>query len=156
MLTSFADEIWIADGKTVSTAGFHYPTRMIVIRLDSGGLFVWSPVQMTPTLKAAVNALGPVTDIVGPNVLHHLFIAEWSAAYPDARLHAAPGLRNKRADLSFHSDLTDTPHSNWVEELDQVVLHGNVIAEDVVFYHRRSRTVIFTDVLQQFLSLIHI
>lgn len=150
MLTPFADEIWIADGDTVSTAGFHYPTRMIVIRLDCGGLFVWSPVTLTSELKESVDALGPVTDIVGPNALHHLFIGEWGTAYPSAILHAAPGLRKKRADLSFHTDLTDAPHPNWAGELDQVVLRGNVLAEDVVFYHRKSRTVIFTDVLQQF------
>ena len=47
--------------------------------------------------RAEVEALGQVTQIVAPNHLHHLFLPDWAAAWPEARLHAAPGLRKKRA-----------------------------------------------------------
>ncbi|TCP73121.1 hypothetical protein [Sphingomonas sp. PP-CE-1G-424] len=36
MLRHFGEEIWIADGPTVSVAGFAYRTRMMVIRLSDG------------------------------------------------------------------------------------------------------------------------
>jgi hypothetical protein len=150
MLTPFGEEIWIAEGdEVVAALGFHYPTRMAVIRLSDGGLFVWSPVALTDGLRAAVDALGPVRHIVAPNSLHHLFVPDWKRAWPAAKLHAAPGLREKRKDIAFDAELGDVPGPDWAGEIDQVVMRGNVITTEVVFFHARSGTALFTDLVQQ-------
>jgi len=130
--------------------GFRYPTRMAVIRLADGGLLIWSPVALAEDLRAELAALGEVRHLVAPNSLHHLFLGEWRAAYPLARLHAAPGLRPRRRDLEFDAELGDAPPSAWAGDLDQVVLRGNRITTEVVFFHRRSGAVLFTDLIQQF------
>ena len=149
ILTPFGTDIWLADGPTVTAAlGFAYPTRMAVIRLAGGGLFVWSPVALTEEVRAAVDGLGPVRHIVAPNSLHDTFLPEWQAAYPQALIHAAPGLRMLRADLRFGSDLGAAPHPDWAGQIDQVVVCGNRITTEVVFFHRASGTAIFTDLLQ--------
>jgi len=148
-MREFGRDIWIADGPEVTVAGFHYPTRMAVIRLSGGALFVWSPIRLTDDLRAAVDGLGTVAHIVAPNSLHHLFLAEWQRAYPDARLYAAPGLRKKRRDLAFEADLDDAPPADWVGEIDQVAMRGNLITTEIVFFHRASGTLLFTDLLQQ-------
>lgn len=150
MLRRFGDEIWTADGPTVSVAGFAYPTRMIVIRLSNGGLFIWSPIALARELQSAIDLLGPVRHIVAPNSLHHRFVGDWQRAYPEARSHAVPQLRAKRADLSWDGDLTDTPAADCSADIDQVVVGGNRITTEVVFFHRRSRTTIFADLIQQF------
>lgn len=150
MLRPFGDEIWIAEGPIAAVAGFRYPTRMAVIRLSDGTLFIWSPVALADGLRAAVDALGPVRHIVAPNSLHHLFIGDWQAAYPDARLYAPPGLRNQRKDIVFDADLDDDPAPEWSGEIDQVAVRGNAITTEVVFFHRNSRTAIFTDLIQHF------
>jgi hypothetical protein len=150
MLTPFGPEIWIADGTSVSTGGFRYGTRTAVIRLTDGGLFIWSPVRLTPKLRAQVDALGTVRHIVPPNSLHHMFVDDWRSAYPDAKLYAPPGLRAKRKDLAFADDLGDEPAAEWAGEIDQTVVRGNRITTEVVFFHRQSATVIFTDLIQQF------
>lgn len=149
MIESFADDIWIASGPTVTGAGgFHFPTRMAIIRLETGGLFVWSPVALTADLRDAVDALGPVEHIVGPNSLHHLFIPDWAAAWPQAQLHAAPGLDTARPDIRFDARLDDAPDPAWAGTLDQVIMHGNAITTETVFFHRPSGTVIVTDLIQ--------
>ncbi|QPF87224.1 DUF4336 domain-containing protein [Bradyrhizobium genosp. L] len=148
-LQQFGLEIWIAEGPCVAVAGFHYPTRMAVIRLADGNLFIWSPVRLTESLGAAVDALGPVRHIVAPNSLHHLFLAEWKRAYPGAVLYVPPGLHKQRKDIAFDADLRDMPSPDWAGQIDQVVVHGNLITTEVVFFHVRSRTVLFTDLLQQ-------
>lgn len=150
MLELFAEEIWIADGPTVINLAFEFPTRMIVIRLSDGALFIWSPITLSPELRIAVDRLGPVRHIVAPNTLHHLFIEEWHRAYPEATLHAVPELRAKRPKLSWGSDLGDRPATEWLNDIDQVVIRGNRITTEVVFFHRCSRTAIFTDLIQQF------
>jgi hypothetical protein len=149
MLKQFDREIWIADGSNVSVIGFHYPTRMAVMRLSGGDLFIWSPVQLTDSLRAAVDALGQVRHIIAPNSLHHLFLPEWAHAYPGAKVYAPPGLREKRKDIEFHADLGNTPSPDWANDIDQVLMHGNVITTEVVFFHIKSGTVLFTDLIQQ-------
>lgn len=149
-LQAFGPEIWIAGGPEADVAGFRYPTRMVVIRLSGGGLFVWSPVALCAGLKAEVEAVGEVRHLVAPNSLHHLFLGEWRQAYPQARLHAAPGLQQRRPDLPFDSELSDTTAPEWIADLDQVVVRGNAITTEVVFFHRRSGSVLFTDLIQQF------
>nr|WP_210162400.1 DUF4336 domain-containing protein [Maritalea myrionectae] len=149
-LEEFAEDIWITDGpEIVAAAGFHYPTRAAVIRLADQSLFVWSPIELDQALRDAVNELGEVKYLIAPNNLHHSFLAEWRHAYPLAKLYAAPGLVSKREDLKFDGILGDTPNMEWVDQIDQVVADGNVLTNEVVFYHRKSRTVLFTDLLQQ-------
>ncbi|WP_315838687.1 DUF4336 domain-containing protein [Bradyrhizobium prioriisuperbiae] len=150
MLKPFGREIWIADGSAVSVAGFHYPTRMAVIRLSDGGLFVWSPIQLPDSLRVEVDALGDVRYLVCPNSLHHVFVDDWRRAYAGARLYAAPGLREKRKDIRFDGDLGDGAIAEWANDIDHVVVPGNLITTEVVFFHRSSGTVLFTDLIQQF------
>ncbi len=150
VLEQFGDEIWIAGGPTVVSAGFRYPTRMVVIRLDDGGLFVWSPVALSPELRAAVDALGKVHFLVTPTKMHHLSLTMWRNAYPGAVLYAAPGSRERRLEIGFDEDLGVEPARGWAGQIDQVIMRGNAIAEEVVFFHRRSRTVLFADLLQNF------
>lgn len=143
-------DIWTALGPHQSTLGFHYPTRMVVIRLADGGLFVWSPIALTPDLQGAVDALGPVRHLIAPNTLHHMSLGDWQAAYPHARTHGAPGLPAKRSDLVFDDALNDTPCPDWAGQIDQCVVQGNAITTEVVFFHRASATVLFTDLIQHF------
>ncbi len=149
-LQSFGPDIWLSAGPEAQVIGFRYPTRMVLIRLGVGHLLAISPVALTPNLKAEIEALGEVRHIVGPNSLHDLFLGEWRQAYPQATLHAAPGLRQVRPDLAFDADLSDTPAPAWGSDLDQVIVRGNRITAEVVFFHRPSSTAIFTDLIQQF------
>lgn len=148
-LTPFGQDIWIADGTTVSVLGFRYPTRCAVIRLKNDGLLIWSPVALTTQLKAEVDALGDVTHLIAPNHFHHLFLSEWQTAYPDAALFGLSGLRTKRSDLRFDGVLSDIADPSWAAELDQAVV-ANKLTPEVVFFHKPSKTVIFTDLIQQF------
>ncbi len=149
-LQSFGPELWIAAGSETSVAGFRYPTRMVVIRLTGGDLFIWSPITLSPDLAAEVEALGAVRHLVAPNSLHHQFLGEWRWAYPRAKLWAAPGLRHRRSDLVFDADLDDAPPPEWAVDIDQVVVQGNAITTEVVLFHRPSGSVLFTDLIQQF------
>jgi hypothetical protein len=149
-LLQFGPEIWIADGPVTSFHGFAYPTRMAVIRLSDGSLFVWSPVALSGSLRAAVDVLGPVRSLVSPNALHHLFLAEWKSAYPEARLYASPRLRGKRKDLAFDAALAEAPEPEWAADIDQVVLHGSFFLTEVVFFHRHSHTALLADLIQNF------
>jgi len=150
VLEQFGDDIWTIGGATVEAFGFHYPTRMAIIRLAGDNLFVWSPISLSDELRIEVDALGKVGHIVAPNSLHHLSLPEWQDAYPNAKLYASPKLREKRKDIDFDDDLGEEPNPEWAGEIDQVLMRGNLITTEVVFFHIKSGTVIFTDLVQQF------
>jgi hypothetical protein len=150
MPTVVGQDIWIEDGPTVSFFGFPYPTRMTLVRLQDGSLWVCSPIQLTETLAREVTALGPVRHLVSPNKIHHLYLGEWRQRWPSARLYASPGLVRRRRDLRFDAELRDEPDPAWAACIDQVIFHGSPVLEEVVFFHRPSRTAIFTDLIQRF------
>lgn len=151
VLEEFGPSLYAADGPTVSFHGFPYPTRMAVAQLPDGDLWVWSPIALSEQLVREVEALGTVNHIVSPNRLHHRFLREWALRWPNALLHAPPGLAWKRPDLHFDSELSDQPDGSWATgEIDQVVFRGSLAMEEMVFFHRASRTAIFGDLIQRF------
>lgn len=151
MLKVFGPDIWISDGPVVTAAaGFHYPTRMTVIRLSNGDLVLWSPIAISESLSAAVRELGPVSYLVPPNSLHHTFLGEWQLAYPNAKVFAPPGLRQKRQDIRFDGDFNDCPVAAWAGAIDTAIVRGNRLTTEIVCFHHPSRTAIFTDLLQHF------
>ena len=148
-LQNIGDEIWIADGPTVSFYGFPYSTRMAVVRLGGGDLWVWSPVGLSGELAAEVESLGAVRHLVSPNKIHHLFLGEWAARWPEAEIYASPGLTKKRPDLQFVAELDDHPPAVWKGQIDQVVFRGSPFLDEVVFYHRASSTCLVCDLIQR-------
>jgi len=150
MLIPFGQDLYFADGPRVSFFGFPYPTRMAVARLSTGKAWVWSPIALTSELAEAVENIGPVGYIVSPNRLHHLFLGEWKERWPNAQLYAPPGLARRKKRLHFDGELGDHPDSSWVTDIAQVVFRGSFAIEEVVFFHRGSRTAIFGDLIQRF------
>ncbi len=148
-MIGFGEELWLEDGPTVPFLRVPYPTRMAVARLADGGLWVWSPIALTPELEKAIEAFGPVRHLVSPNKIHHLFLGEWQERWPEARLWASPGLAAKRSDLRFDGELGDEAPESWAEEIDQVVVRGSLAMEEVLFHHRRSRAALVCDLIQR-------
>jgi hypothetical protein len=120
--------------------------RMGIAKLAGGELFVHSPAPLTDELRGALDALGPVRFVVPASNLHgHLFMEQYAAAYPEAELFAAPGLRRRREDLDFAADLGDSPDPRWQADIDQVLFRGHRLLHEVLFLHRPSRTLIVGD-----------
>lgn len=149
MLTALADDLWVCS-QPLRFYGIEVGTRMTVVRLADGGLWLHSPVHPTPELRAAVDALGPVRWIVAPNRWHHLYVGDWQAAYPGAAAYGAAGLTKKRKDLVFAGALDDTAPAGWAGQIDQIVRRGAPAMGEVVFLHRKSRTLIASDSAHNF------
>jgi hypothetical protein len=148
LVSSLAPDLWVADRP------FKIPLRlgdigcrMTVIRLSDGGLFLHSPVPLDAALRAALDQLGPVRAIVAPSKAHHLFVADYVKAYPEAKLCGVPGLPEKRKDLKFDSMLSDEGGADWRSQIDQQLFGGAPLLNEVVFFHRATSTVIFTDLV---------
>ena len=137
-------DLWISDSP-LRFIGLEVGARMTVVRLPGGKLLLHSPIAATADLVRDVKALGPVAYLVAPNRLHHLFVGDWQRACPDASTYVAPGLDTKRADLVITGVLAEEPEPGWMGSVDQVLLGGFPFANEVVFFHRPSATLIATD-----------
>lgn len=145
-LQQLAPDLWIAD-QPLRFLGLEIGARMTVIRCAGSRLLLHSPVAHTPELAAQIEQLGSPAFLVAPNRFHHLFVGDWQSAYPTARVYAAPGLEIKRRDLKIDGLLADNPPSDWSAEVDQAVVAGFPLANEVVFLHRPSATLIATDLV---------
>jgi hypothetical protein len=146
MIERLHDSIWTLR-RPFRYLGAEIGGRMTILKLRDGGLFVHSPVQLDASSKAEIDAIGPVRFIVAPNRFHHLYAGELARDFPRAKLHGAPGLDAKRKDLKFAAILDDIAPKEWADEIDQVVFRAFSPLNEVIFFHRPSRTVIFTDLL---------
>jgi len=144
MLTAIGSDIWTATSMVRLPAGVTLPIRMVVVRLPDGSLALVSPIPMDEALAAEVAALGPVRFLVGPNLLHHLSLGPARERFPDAALYGAPGLADKRSDLSFAGTIADAP---WGAALGVHPVAGAPRINEVVLHHPASGTLILTDLL---------
>jgi hypothetical protein len=150
VLRPLGQNFWFADGGIVSFHGFDYPTRMAVVRLADGGLWLWSPVEKTEAIEAAVRALGPVRHIVSPNKLHYLFLGEWQAAFRDAKLWATASTIANCPQLRFSGALADDAPADWAGQIDQFHFTNSPFVDELIFFHRASRTALIADLSQTF------
>lgn len=81
MIKPFADEVWIVDGPEVGMRYFGltlpFPTRMTIVRLPGGELWVHSPIAWSDQLGAELARLGPVSHLIAPNTLHWSYLSDW-------------------------------------------------------------------------------
>jgi len=143
------DEGLWASAAPTTHLGLHLGTRMTVVRLSGGGLFLHSVTPMTGPLRTEVEALGPVSHIVLPDLYHHLHVGPWSLAFPRGRVHAPPGMARKRPDLRIDAELSEVPHPDWARDLRPFFIAGSMLRE-TVFLHPRTRTLICADLIENF------
>lgn len=143
--------IWIVDSGPLRLMGMELPIRMTVVKLKSGKLWLHSPTDLTPDIRAEIDALGPVAHIVAPNTFHWLRVKAWQQCYPDATSWAVPHLpargQVRRSGTRFDHELGAVAEAEWVEDLDQAMVPGGFNYREAVFFHHASRTLILTDLV---------
>lgn len=150
ILRPFGQDIWTIDGDTVRMFGLlPFTTRMTIIRLSSGSLWIHSPVAPNAERRDAVEGLGPVAHLVAPNKIHSLGIAPWKALFPSARVWASPGFAARHRDIGTDEVLANDAEPAWRTDICHCVVAGHAILDEVVFLHKASRTLIVTDLIQK-------
>ncbi len=129
-------------------AGMDLFSRMTIVKLSNGKLWVHSPSKLDNELKAEVDSIGDVAYILAPGNYHHLNFTEFQSAYPNAETYLCPSLESKRPDISFDWILGNRPDPRWENAFEQVVIHGTKIINEVAFYHQSTKTLILVDLIE--------
>jgi len=144
MLTQLVEnQLWVAE-MPASRFGFEFDARMTVVRLGSGELFIHSPIELDSELQRELDALGSVAFVVSPFCMHYMHLLDFARVYTDARYYAPPGLGDMDG-VTFSGVLSDTPEPAWSADLEQIVIRGNALDNEVDFFHKATRTLILTD-----------
>lgn len=150
----FGKDAWIVDGPEIrmdyGPFRLPFPTRMVIVRLASGELWLHSPITPDEALFAAVDALGPVRYLVAPNSIHYWYMADWLGRYPAATSFAVGDLKSK-AKRPFRIDtvLDDGAAVPWAGEIDWLLIAGSAV-DEAVFHVRAARLLILTDLIENF------
>ena len=115
---------------------------------------------LTPEVRATVESLGNnVRYLSALDLEHHIFLSEWMAAYPSAKLLGVEGLPEKRAksnptasgnDFSYtwtsanKAEMKVDPEFDSEFEYEYVHSHAN---KELVFYHKPEKTLIEADLM---------
>lgn len=142
------------------------PIRMSVVKLEQGGLLVYSPIAPTPEcirlLQELVAVHGDVKYIILPTVSgleHKVFVGPFARRFPLAQVFVAPSqwsfpLNLPLSWLGFPAKRTqvlpkDGTLAPFADEFDYAILGpidlGPGRFEEVAFFHKRSRTLLVTD-----------
>lgn len=154
-LKPVAEDVWIVDGPVIRFGApwlkAPFPTRATIFRLGGGSLFVHSPTPLVPELRAEIEQAGIPRWIIGPNRLHYWWIPDWRAAYPEAKIYLAPKITYQAgARLNFDGELLDRRSGYpWDDSIATLPIAGRYMTE-VEFFHRPSRTLVLTDLIENF------
>ena len=149
-----ADNVWVVDGPEI-TFGYlglkaPFPTRMTVVRLADGGLWLHSPTALTADIASSLEAIGPIQCLIAPNTLHYWWIPDWKDRFPKAQVFGPRALeRSAKRKLPPFVALADEAPTLWRGVIDQVLVKGDALTE-LDFFHRPSRTLILTDLIENF------
>ncbi len=151
-----APNIGIVDGpfEYFTVAGIRMPmaftTRMTVVRLRNGDLFLHSPIAYDEGLAVELRRMGRIRHLISPNQWHYAHIGEWQRAFPESVAWGSPAARRRararQIDVHFTRELEAEAPAEWRDEIDQTLVPGGFFKE-FVFFHEASRTLILTDTI---------
>jgi hypothetical protein len=132
-------DIWIADGASVPFFGFPYPTRMTMVRLLDQSLWVCSPIALKFVAGRSCQRPMPCPLYCVPE--------QTSPPFPEG---VGTGVAGRQAVRAAWLSASAARFPAWATDIDQVIFHGSFAMEEVVFFHRASRSLIVTDLVQRF------
>ncbi len=152
VLKPVADDVWLMDGPVISFYGLPFPTRMTIVRLEGGDIWVHSPTSDDESWMDAVEELGPVRHLVAPNWIHYAWVPAWQARFPDATSWFAPGVvaraESRGMTLGDFEELAGA--DPWAPEIKTRIVEGHPTHREAVFFHEPTRTLILTDLIENF------
>ena len=104
------------------------PPRVTVEPHRDGSTRVRSPLALEPSARCVTS-----------------WLLDWANAYPRAQTWVTPGIPAKLTELKNYKAIVD---GLWAEDFLSASMQDVPLFDETVFYHRRSRSLIVTDLVQ--------
>lgn len=140
-----ADGLWRLERWLRMPGGLVMPNATTIVRLASGGLLVVSPPPTEAGGLEALDALGPVEEVLLPNAFHYLGAPAFLARHPGARLRWAPGLPERVGTLPAGEAVGADAPPSWRGVVEHAVFGPARGVSEVALFHVPSATLVLTD-----------
>ncbi len=117
------------------------PVRSTYIPIQNGGILVSPGSSLAPY---QLESLGNVTDLVAPNLFHHAGIMKANSIFPRAKKWAAQGAMLLKPEVAWTDELLAEKWP-YQDEFPMFQLQGIPRVNEVVFFHKDSKSLIVTD-----------
>jgi len=149
-----APDVWIFSKPFTRFGMLPLGGRTTVIKLSTqtdgkNDLWILASTPLITQTKEKVDELGAPKYLVSPDSDHHLFLAEWKHAYPEAKLIGPAVVANKKKDLEFHGVYgrdTEGTLYGYEDEIEARYFSG-FSKEDIVFLHKPSKSLLEADLI---------
>jgi hypothetical protein len=147
-LQEFAKDVWIVDGPVVRDMGLFFTTRMTIVKLMDGSIWISSPVPVSFDALKEISELGDVRYLIAATPRHVWRLDTWHTLFPDAELWVSrPTIFTlQKGPLPISGYLGDKPIPAWEADFDQLEFKG---LSEVLFFYKKSHTVILDDLIQR-------
>ncbi|TFK41494.1 hypothetical protein BDQ12DRAFT_678086 [Crucibulum laeve] len=143
-------EIWTFSRPFVRFGFLPWGGRSTAVKL-SNGVWVLASTPLTEDTKTTIDKLGPVKWIMGADAIHHLFLAEYKKAYPEAKVIGVEPLFAKKQAEGLELDGAygkDSPETTYgFEDEIKACYFSGFKSKDVAWFHVASKTLIQADLL---------
>ena len=154
-LKNVGSRIWQSDGSFIKFYGISFPIRMFLIQLESNDFAVVSPIQLDIQLVNAIKftmGIRKLLYIISGTSLHNKFLEDWVNEFPGVELAGTQELVDKmkkeKRNLRFRYILNNNLKVPWQNEIDHILIEGNRWVEEAIFFHKSSKSVIVSDIIQ--------
>ena len=141
--------VWCLESYFMSL-GCRGSLRMTILKTQSG-LLLYSPVALDAEIVASIRALGTVTHIVAPNLMHHMYLKSCVATFPEANCWVPEGLLEKIGSVDGAQIITADALFGNDSSLKKFTLSGHAIQETMIF-HAPSQPLLTADLLFNYQS----
>ena len=127
-----------------------FTTRMTIVKLDNNKLWIHSPIAFNKELDDKIKELGEIEHIIAPNKYHYSYVLDWYYNYTNAKVWLAKGVSTKlKIDKKENLvSLDNISKTSWSEEICFTPFRGSIAMEEMVFFHKKSSTLILTDLIE--------
>lgn len=124
---------------------FFLPVRSTILKLNNGDGVMISPIEFSEADWSEIRSNLNVKHIIAPCDLHHLHVKSAKRHARDAKLWATHDLAVKRNDVTWDQELLP---QKWTltDEIEIVPIEG-ANTHEVAFFHKKSKTLVVTDLL---------
>ncbi len=127
--------------------GGHQGRVVTYIRLNTGKLIIHSTGPFIPDDIAAIRLLGTPGWLVDSMLRHDTFAQEGRNAFPNIPYLVPPAFENRRA---LEAQPILPAPAEWAGEVEVLRIEGMPKADEHVFFHAPSRTIIVADLVFNF------
>lgn len=125
--------------------------RTTVVQLSDaagGGVWIHSPAAFSAEFWEELNALAPHSadrHLIIPSRTHDIYLKEWMERIAPETTYSPAAIQRVHPRWKIGQTLADDFSAPWSKELPHIRLHGAPRVNEVVFYHKPSKTLILVD-----------